>query len=122
MPSSCGRNWVKAVAKRRAGGAQAVAQAAAVLGACLAFPAGAATFTVTIEAMLFAPPSLTVRRGDTVVWVNKDLVPHTATAAKAFDSGNIAPDKQWSYVARKPGRQAYVCTLHPTMKATLIVE
>ena len=45
------------------------------------------THTVTIEGMRFQPERLTVARGDTVVWVNKDLVPHTATSeAGGFDS------------------------------------
>jgi plastocyanin len=35
------------------------------------------THTVTIEEMRFQPERLTVARGDTIVWVNKDLVPHT---------------------------------------------
>ena len=40
-----------------------------------------------MENMRFQPQSLTVARGDTVVWVNKDLVPHTATSkAGGFDS------------------------------------
>ena len=59
--------------------------------ALLALPAlsGAATQTVTIEGMKFQPASVTVKRGDTVVWQNKDVVPHTATAAGKFDSKNI---------------------------------
>jgi len=78
--------------------------------------------TITIENMQFSPQTLTIKRGDRVVWANKDLVPHTATAAKAFDSRSVAPNASWSYVARKPGRYDYVCTLHPTMKGTLVVE
>jgi plastocyanin len=38
------------------------------------------THTVTIEAMRFRPEHLTVASGDTIVWINKDLVPHTATS------------------------------------------
>ena len=38
------------------------------------------THTVTIEAMRFQPETLTVAAGDTIVWVNKDVVPHTATS------------------------------------------
>lgn len=78
---------------------------------------------VTIENMKFSPETLEVRRGDVVVWTNKDFFPHTATAdGKAFDSSNIEPAQRWQYVAKRPGEYAYSCTLHPTMKAKLIVE
>lgn len=98
------------------------AYAAAALLAC-ATPAFAATHTVTMEATAFAPATLTVKKGDRVVWVNKDPFPHTATAsAKAFDSGSVAAGKSWTYVAAKPGSFDYVCTFHPTMKGKLVVE
>lgn len=97
----------------------------AALAALLAAPpsaAGAETRTVAIEGMQFAPAVLTVRHGTTIVWENRDLVPHTATAPGAFDSGPIAAGTTWRFVAAKPGRYEVVCTLHPTMKATLVVE
>ena len=69
------------------------------------------------------PPVVTVRQGDTVVWVNKDLVPHTATAeGRAFDSAEIAASKTWRYVAARRGTFSYICTYHPTMKGTLVVK
>ncbi len=77
--------------------------------------------TVTIVGMHFVPETITVHRGDRVVWVNKDPVPHTATG-KFFDSHSIAVNASWSLVVHKAGRYPYICTLHPTMKATLIVE
>ncbi len=82
------------------------------------------THRVTIEGMKFQPGVLTVDSGDTVVWVNQDLVPHTATSSEAgiFDSKLIAPDKSWKLTVRKKGDFAYICTYHPTMKATLRVE
>lgn len=96
-----------------------------LLASALALPAEAmaATYVVVIEQMRFEPPALTVTRGDRVVWVNKDLFPHTATAdKKAFDSHDISPDASWSYVARDAGSYAYSCTLHPTMHAILNVR
>ena len=88
-----------------------------------AAPVGAAdTHTIAMDGTRFIPETLTVKRGDRIVWVNKDPFPHTATAAGIFDSGSIAADKSWSYVAQKSGRFAYVCTLHPGMKGTLIVQ
>ena len=80
------------------------------------------THVITIENMRFNPEVLTVQRGDRVVWINKDLFPHTATADnKAFDSRSIEPSASWTYKARKAGEYAYVCTFHPTMKARLTV-
>ena len=75
-----------------------------------------------IESMAFAPSTITLKRGEKVVWRNADLVPHTATAAGRFDSGNIAPGKSWTYTAGEPGRYDYVCTYHPGMKAALVVQ
>ena len=81
------------------------------------------THTVTIEGMRFQPESLTVTAGDIVVWVNKDLVPHTATSkGRGFDSQVIQTEKSWKLTARKKGDFAYVCTLHPTMTAMLRVR
>jgi plastocyanin len=85
--------------------------------------AAPATHTVVMEGMAFKPDTLTVKQGDTVVWVNKDLFPHTATANdRTFDSGELPANKSWRYAASKPGKHAYTCTFHPTMKAVLIVK
>jgi len=82
-----------------------------------------AAHTVVIENMQFNPATLTVRRGERIVWVNKDLFPHTVTSvAKAFDSGSIAPDGSWSFTPRKAGSYPYGCTFHPTMKGTIRVQ
>jgi plastocyanin len=82
------------------------------------------THIVNIEGLKFQPQVLTVAVGDVVVWVNKDLVAHTATSSKAgvFDSKMIAPDKTWTLTVRTKGEFGYSCTYHPTMKGTLRVE
>jgi plastocyanin len=81
------------------------------------------THTVTMENMRFQPETLTVTRGDTIVWVNKDLVPHTATSkAGGFDSEVIQAEESWRFTVRKKGDFAYVCTFHPTMTAMLRVK
>lgn len=72
--------------------------------------------------MRFIPETLTVHRGDRIVWRNKDLVPHTVTAENIFDSQSIPAAGSWTYVAAKAGTLPYVCSLHPTMKATLEVQ
>jgi plastocyanin len=81
------------------------------------------THTVTMENMRFQPETLTVARGDTIVWINKDLVPHTATSkAGGFDSEVIQAEQSWRFTVQKKGDFAYVCTFHPTMTAMLRVK
>jgi plastocyanin len=93
--------------------------AASGLGA----PAAGQFHVVAIENVQFSPPALTVKSGERITWVNKDLFPHTATSgAKAFDSKAIAPNASWTWVAGRPGTYAYVCTFHPTMNATITVQ
>lgn len=79
--------------------------------------------TVTITATSFQPASLTITPGDSVVWVNKDVIPHTATSVKpdAFDSGTLAPGTSWTHRFTRAADLGYLCLFHPTMKATLTV-
>ena len=95
------------------------------LSSSAALPAGrAAAHTVVIEATSYKPLALEIKRGDTVVWVNKDPFPHTATATAkgGFDSGSIAAGASWKRVFAKPGDYAYICSFHPNMKATVHVD
>ena len=79
--------------------------------------------TVLIEGMRYQPEGLTVAVGDTVVWINRDMVPHTATSASGrFDSNEIAPGNSWTHTIRATGEFAYICTYHPLMKAVLRVR
>jgi plastocyanin len=69
------------------------------------------------------PQTVSVKQGDTVVWVNKDPFAHTATAQdRSFGSREIAADKTWKCTVRKKGTIPYVCTFRPTMKGTLVVK
>lgn len=81
------------------------------------------TVTVVIENMKFSPAELEVKKGETVIWVNKDLVPHTATADDgSFDSKMIGPGKSWKYQPKKAGTYSYKCTFHPTMLGSITVK
>ena len=92
-------------------------------GAAAVVPTKSRTHTVTIEGTRFQPETLTVKAGDTIVWVNKDLFPHSATASNStFNSQVIAAGASWRYIARKKGEFAYTCIFHPTMKAALVVK
>lgn len=104
---------------------------AAALGLALTAPgpgaAPAATapkvHTVTIDASRFEPATLTVAAGDTVIWKNIDMFPHTATSTVGvFDSKEIKPGKAWKFVVPKKGLFEYICTLHPAMRGAVRVR
>jgi len=78
---------------------------------------------ISIGNMSFSVSTLTVKKGESVKWINNDLVPHTVTALdKSFDSQTIAPGKTWTYRTKKTGQFPYKCEFHPSMKASLSVE
>jgi plastocyanin len=82
----------------------------------------AADSTVRIESFTFTPGSVTVNIGDTVTWRNDDTAGHTATAASEFDTGAIAPGATAEITFATAGTFAYVCSIHPQMSGTVVVE
>jgi len=101
--------------------------AGVALAATLVLPgpvmAAGKAHNIAIEGMKFVPERLEVQAGDTVTWSNKDLVPHTVTAAKAsIESGSIAPGASWKLTVRRKGQIDYTCRFHPVMHGTLEVR
>lgn len=79
------------------------------------------THTVEIRGMEFHPAELTVASGDTIVWINRDIVPHTATVNGSWDTGMLTQGATGRHIAGRPGTIHYTCTVHPTMQGTLII-
>ena len=78
---------------------------------------------VVIRGFVFEPAGLSIASGDTVEWLNQDVVPHTASAVSGrWDSGAIAPASSWRTAVTAPGPEPYVCRMHPGMKARLDVR
>ena len=78
---------------------------------------------VEIHQFKFVPESITVAAGDTVVWVNLDIVPHTFTATdSSWVSGNMEPDTTWEMAVTDPISGEYFCEYHPTMTASIDVS
>jgi plastocyanin len=50
-----------------------------------AVPANAATIQVTIDKLVFSPVEVKAKVGDTITWINMDIVAHTATARGDWD-------------------------------------
>jgi plastocyanin len=79
---------------------------------------------VEIRGMAFHPAVLNVGQGDTVIWTNRDIVPHTATASRksGWNTGPLPQGKSGQYVAPHRGEDPYFCELHPTMVGRLVVR
>lgn len=95
---------------------------AALLSGAVAVPAHAATIQITIENLVFAPLEVSARVGDTIEWINKDVLAHTATARNGDFDVITPPKKTVTSVLKKAGTVEYYCRYHPNMKAVLKIE
>jgi plastocyanin len=83
----------------------------------------AATENVTISDFQFAPAQITIQQGDTVTWTNDGPTAHSATASdNSFDTGVFSSGGSRSETFDEAGTFAYICTPHPNMTGTVVVE
>jgi plastocyanin len=85
-----------------------------------AVPAHAETVQVTIDKLVFSPSVINAKVGDTIEWVNKDILAHTATVKGAWEVV-IPAGKSASLVLQKAGSFEYYCRFHPNMKGRVTV-
>lgn len=81
---------------------------------------------VYISDFAFNPSKITVKKGTTVKWTNKDDARHDVTPDKDskenFTASELmARDESYSYTFEKAGVYSYHCSPHPYMKATIEV-
>jgi hypothetical protein len=73
----------------------------------------------------YSPATETIHVGDTVTWTNNDQPPHdvtTTSAPVALHSALLMTGQSWSYTFTVPGTYNYICSVHPYMHATLVVQ
>jgi len=81
---------------------------------------GASTHTVEITGFKFLPATLSVRSGDKILWINRDIAPHTATAVdETWDTGPLEKDESIVTVVGDAITAKYFCRFHPHMQAEL---
>lgn len=84
--------------------------------------AAAEVFEVEIKGFAFHPAELSVKPGDVVRWVNKDVVPHTATLDDGtWDSDELSNGGVAEIEVTKAGVFSYLCIYHPSMKGAITV-
>lgn len=99
----------------------ALGLAASALGGPLA--AAAAAARIVINQFMFQPTTLTIKAGATVTWLNEDDEPHTVVSASGlFRSAALDTHDKFSFTFSKPGSYAFVCSIHPQMIGTIVVQ
>lgn len=86
-------------------------------------PATADAVEIEISGFTFSPGEITVARGTTVTWTNNDGVDH---AILSEDGSVLSPPMgdgdTFSFTFDSAGVFPYICTFHPEMTGTIIVE
>jgi plastocyanin len=70
---------------------------------------------IRIANLAFEPANVTARVGDTVQWINGDILAHTATARNSAFDVMILPNGKAGVVLKVPGEVDYYCKFHPNM-------
>ena len=93
----------------------------ALLSGAMAAPAQAATIQITAADMGFVPSEVSAKVGDTIEWINKDVLVHTATARNGDFDVTMPAKRTVTSVLKKAGTIEYYCRFHPNMKAVLTI-
>lgn len=82
------------------------------------------TKAITINNFAFSPATLTINKGETVVWTNSDPMAHTVTSdsGSELSSGTLSKGQTYSHTFNDAGTYNYHCNFHSSMKATIIVK
>jgi plastocyanin len=92
-----------------------------MLAAGSAVPVHAETIQVSMQSMVYAPAELNAKVGDTIAWVNNDILIHTATARNGDWDVIIPVKKTVNVVLKRAGTIDYYCKYHPNMKGRIVV-
>ena len=81
-------------------------------------------YEVPIVGFAFSPKTLTINKGDTVVWTNNDSAPHdvVGTNNKILSSPTLSRGQTYSFTFTETGTFEYFCSIHPSMKGSIIVK
>ncbi len=84
---------------------------------------GGPSEAIVIQDFMYDPGNLVVPVGATIRWTNRDTAPHSATATDgSWDTGLLSRGDSAEVTLAQPGAFEYFCTVHPNMKARLLVE
>jgi plastocyanin len=79
--------------------------------------------TIVVKDFMFQPTSSTVKAGTTVTWLNRDDEPHTVVSDNGlFRSAAMDTNESFSFEFDQPGTYHFVCSIHPSMVGTIVVQ
>ncbi len=82
-----------------------------------------ATNVIEIRNFAFSPDTISVVRGTTVTWTNKDSASHTVSALnKEFTSGTLNLGDTFSHTFNEAKTYEYECSIHTNMRGKVIVK
>src|SRR6185437_15119958 len=105
--------------------AMACAAALTHAGEAAVTAAAATRPAVTISHYSFQPGALTVAKGSTVTWLNKDDDVHTIKSTdgpEAFSSPALDNGNRFGFTFHRAGTYHYVCSVHPYMRGVIVVR
>lgn len=97
-----------------------VLAAFAVLTFAVGTAVAAENHQIPIAKYAYMPATMTVRVGDVVTWTNQDEAQHDV-AGGTFRSPMLAKGQSWSFTFTQPGTFDYICSVHPDMRAQIVV-
>jgi plastocyanin len=98
------------------------ASGGALLLAASPAPAAPHDYAVVIEKMKFGPLPANLHKGDSIIWVNRDFLRHSATAVNHSFDVDLPPGAKARMVLKSSGAIPFVCRYHPGMRGILQVR
>lgn len=79
---------------------------------------------IVIQNFAFSPLTITINKGDTVIWTNMDSTAHTVTSdsGSELSSSTFTKGGTYSHTFNTVGTFSYHCSIHTSMKGKVIVQ
>jgi plastocyanin len=84
--------------------------------------ASAKNHVVHIQGMILTPAKLPISPGDSVTWINDDILLHAVKSTdpkNAWQSKDLPPHESWTKTCAEGC--LYICPYHPTMSGEIVI-
>lgn len=95
----------------------------------ISVPAGTSVPGCEVENRCYVPPTLKIKKGQSVEWTNDDSAAHTITSGTPdkgpdgkFDSSLFMSKETFTHFFKDKGKYHYFCMVHPWQNGEIIVE